>query len=96
MFVTACDVLLSTTKFETNYKIVMELLGETVEKKLSQHDNKKSSVDLRNKIIDLMCHVLCQVYTGDISITPPTCTSSENEADSLDDYACRLLSNILA
>lgn len=100
MFLIACDLLMSSDKIDFNrnntYNTVMELLGATVVNKTSQHQYRRNFLEIGNKIIDAMCHVLLQVYNGDISNTESNYVSSEYFEDStMGLTAGRILHHIL-
>jgi len=104
MVLIACDILMSTDKHDLdtnhNYRTVMLLLKETVDTKMRQHRDQPSSVELSNKIIDVTCRVLLQMYTGDMRKPPPNSASSEFMMGSSGEYiafaAAEILNDILA
>lgn len=81
MFLVGCDVLMSTDKHDwktnCNYQKVVAIMDNSTWMKLCTQMEEPSSIKLSNTIIDAMCHVLLQMYTGDMRKPPPNSESSE-------------------
>ena len=81
MFLVGCDILMSTDKHDwntdCNYQTVVMILSEVAGIKVQVHRDNTNSIKLSNTIIDAVCHVLLQMYTGDMRNPPPNSESSE-------------------